>query len=101
MSLQLASLICTAGTAVTAFVAAVFWYRSSRSAPETTPQPIASISDNPELHLLGTQVDVSGIRSVLYEAARLNKTAAIWSAIAALLAAIAAALGFLQLLTAR
>lgn len=91
--LRIAYLSCSAATAIAAFVAAIYWYLSSRPTPATTVPPVASISDSPEAHILGTQVDVVLIHSALREASRLNKKAAIWSAIASLFAALSAALG--------
>jgi hypothetical protein len=55
--------------------------------------PDASISDVPEHHTLNVQVDVYGVHAALAEASRLNKKAAIWSAVAALFGAAAAILG--------
>lgn len=95
ISVRVAYVICSIGTAVSAFVAAVYWYLSSRPRPKTTVSPVAAIEDSPELHILGTKVEINGIQSALYEASRLNKKAAIWSAIAALLGAITATLSFL------
>jgi hypothetical protein len=93
--LRVAYVSCSLGTALAAFVAAEYWYLSSRPTPKMTVPPIASISDNPELHVLGAQVDIMGIRSALCEASQLNKKAAIWSGIAALLGGVSAVLGFL------
>ena len=95
ISIRVAYVTCSIGTAISAFVAAVYWYLSSRPTPKTTVPPVAAIGDNPEMHILGTKVDIIGIQSALYETSRLNKKAAIWSAIAALLGAISAALSFL------
>jgi hypothetical protein len=54
---------------------------------------VASITDNPELHILGTQVDIGSIQAALFESSRLNKKAAIWSGISAFLAGITSLLG--------
>jgi len=91
--LRFAYLSCSAATAIAAFVAAIYWYLSSRPSPETTVPPISSINDNPEAYILVTQVDIARIHSALYEASRLNKKAAIWSAAAAFLGALTSALG--------
>ena len=82
-------------TGLCALVAARYWYLSSRPAPTLTDTPDASIGEAPELHILGTQVDLYSIQSVLAEASSLNKKAAAWSAIAALLGAITSLLGIL------
>lgn len=95
ISLRVAYISCSLGTALSAFVAAAYWYLSSRPTPKTTVPPVASISDHPEMHILGAQVDIIGIQSALSEASRLNKKAAMWSGIAALLGGISAVLGFL------
>jgi hypothetical protein len=90
---HIAYLACSVATALCALIAAWYWYLSSRPAPVTTDPPDASVSDNPELHILGTQVDLYSIQAALAEASRLNKNAAIWSAVAALLGAASSILG--------
>jgi hypothetical protein len=91
--IRFAYLGCSAATAIAAFVAAIYWYLSSRPTPGTTMPPIASISDNPEAYILGTQVDIGSIHLALLAASRLNKKAAVWSAAAAFLGALTSALG--------
>jgi hypothetical protein len=80
-------------TMICAFAASYYWFRSSRPTPEDVPTPDASISDNPELHILTVQVEIYSIRDALREASLLNKTAAKWSAWAAGLGGIAAFIG--------
>jgi hypothetical protein len=82
-------LACSVGTAISAFVAARYWYLSSRPSPETTQPPLASIDDDPAVHIMEAQVNIYSIRAALMEASRLNKLAAIWSAIAAFMGAVA------------
>lgn len=86
-------IVCSAATAVCALVAAAYWYLSSRPTPVLNDPPDASISDVPELHIMNAQADVYGVQAALAEASRLNKRAAVWSAIAALFGAAAAILG--------
>jgi hypothetical protein len=92
-TLRIAYVVCSAATAGCALVAAGYWYLSSRPAPAFSEPPDASISDAPEHHILNAQVDVYGVQAALAEASRLNKKAAVWSAIAALFGATAAILG--------
>jgi hypothetical protein len=91
--LRIAYIVCFAATAACALVAAGYWYQSSRPTPAMSDPPDASISDVPELHTLNAQGNVYAIQDALLEASRLNKRAAIWSAIAALFGAAAAILG--------
>jgi hypothetical protein len=93
--LRFTYVICAVATAIAAFAAATYWYLSSRPTPKTTVPPTASISDNPEAYILGTQVDIFRIHQALYEASRLNKKAAIWSAVAAFLGALTSILGLI------
>jgi hypothetical protein len=89
MTLTRVAYLCfSAATTAAALVAARYWYVSSRPTPDATLPPIASVSDNPQARILGTQVDIGKIHSSLYEAARLNKKAAAWSAVAAFLGAL-------------
>jgi hypothetical protein len=93
--LRLAYFGFSGATAVAAFIAATYWYLSSRPVPNPSERPVASISDNPAIHILETQVDIGNIHAALRQAARLNAKAAIWSGIAALLGGITSLFGFL------
>lgn len=88
-------IICSAATAICALAAAVYWYLSSRPMPALSELPNASISDVPELYTLNARVDVYAVRDALIEASRLNKKAAIWSAVAALFGGTVAILGIM------
>ena len=70
---------------VAAIVAARYWWKASKV---PISQPVASISDVPALHILGTQVAFN-------ESSRLSGCAAIWTGIAAVLSATASVLGVL------
>lgn len=91
--IRVAYISCSVATAVCALIAARYWYLSSRPTPATADPPAASISDYPERHILGVQVDIYAIQASLAEVSRLNKSAARWSAIAALLGAATSILG--------
>jgi hypothetical protein len=91
--IRFAYLSCSAATAIAAFVAAIYWYLSSRPTPGTTRRPVASISDAPEEYILGAQVDIGSIHLALLAASRLNKKAALWSAAAAFLGGLTFAIG--------
>lgn len=88
-------IICSALTAICAFIAAVYWYLSSRPTPVLSELPHGSMSDVPELYTLNAQVDVYAVRDALIEASRLNKNAAIWSAAAAVFGGASSILGIL------
>lgn len=84
-------------TMICAFAASYYWFRSGRPTPEDVPVPDASISDNPELHILTVQVEIYSIRDALRQASLLNKTASKWSAWAAALGGIAALISIFRL----
>lgn len=92
-TLRIAYIVCSIATATCALVAAGYWYLSSRPSPILNEPPVASISDVPALHIMNAQANVYEVQAVLAEASRLNKKAAVWSAIAALFGAAAAILG--------
>jgi hypothetical protein len=76
-------------TFVSAVIAAVYWFQSSRIRPKTvSTESGPSISDVPEVHTLAAQVDIFDIHDVINEISRLNKWAAIWTGISALLGAV-------------
>lgn len=91
--LRIAYIVCSIATAACALVAAGYWYRSSLPTPILNEPPVASISDVAALHIMSAQADVYEVQAALAEASRLNKKAAVWSAIAALFGAAAAILG--------
>ncbi|MGY3033633.1 hypothetical protein ACVIIV_002803 [Bradyrhizobium sp. USDA 4354] len=66
-----------------AIAAAHYWWRASQVAIR---QPVASISDVPELHIASGQVAFN-------ESSRLNATAAILTGISAVLSALGSVLG--------
>lgn len=74
--IRFAYISCSAATAIAAFVAAIYWYLSSRPTPKTMLPHVASISDAPEEYILGTQVDIASIHLALLATSRLNKKAA-------------------------
>ncbi len=90
--LRIAYLTCVVTTAISAFVAAWYWHLSSRPSPEMTQPSLASIDDIPAEHILESQGNIYSIQAALMETSRLNKRAAIWSAIATFLGAVAAIL---------
>lgn len=87
--IQFAYLSCSAATTVAAFVAATFWYLSSRPTPKTM---MPHVSDTPEAYILGSQVDIASFHLAMLMASQLNKKAA-WSAVAAFLGGLTSALG--------
>ncbi len=82
-------------SAIAASGAAWFWYLSSKPSPEPLPGPEGSVDDVPALHIIQASVQIYEIHQVLLETSRLNKRAAIWSAFAAALGALATVLGWI------
>lgn len=74
-------------TFVTAVVAAVYWFRSAALEVEGLDQPTASITDAIEKHTLTAVVNMNLLHKAMNESARLNRSAAIWTGVSALLAA--------------
>jgi hypothetical protein len=68
-----------------AITAATFWWKASIKG---VPDPGVSISDDPEMHIISTQVAFN-------ESSRLNGIAAYWTGVAAILSATASVLGVL------
>jgi hypothetical protein len=80
-------------TLVTAVLAAIYWFRSAVLRSECYQEPVASISDAREQHIQASLVHLFSIQTRLNESARLNKWAAIWTGISALLGAITSIYG--------
>jgi hypothetical protein len=78
----IALLFSLAGLA-SALAAARYWYLASREYPS---EPVQSISDVPELHILNTKVSMG-------KAGALNAKAAIWTGAAAVLSALGSVIG--------
>jgi hypothetical protein len=79
----------------TASVAAVFWFRSAVLSSERFDEPVASISDTPEQHIQASIAYILSIHQTLNQSCRLNKLAAIWTGVAAVLGAITSIYGAL------
>ncbi len=88
-NLPLIKIIPACLTFVSAIISAVYWFRSSQMKLQTAcTNNLPSISDVPEEHIMTTQVDIFNIHKVMNETCKLNKWAAIWTGIAALLGAV-------------
>jgi hypothetical protein len=83
--LRLIAIMFAIAGLVAAIVASRYWWKASRVG---ISQTVASISDVPEIHILGTQVAFN-------ESSRLNSRAAIWTGVAAVLSAVASVVGVL------
>jgi hypothetical protein len=77
-------------TSLCSGVAAYYWYLSSRHSAAGAKYPVAAMADNPDEHLLVTQVNSDTLQVAFVESSRLNKVAALWSALAAAFGTIAA-----------
>jgi hypothetical protein len=84
---RLISTILAVATLITAILAAVYWFQSAAVKVETVDQPTASMADAIEDHTLTAVVNMNFLRSAMNESARLNRLAAIWTGISALLVA--------------
>jgi hypothetical protein len=86
---QMITIILASLTCISAVTSAFYWWKSSQA----KPLPIdmfgiaASVSDVPEQHIGAAQVNIAGMQAMAIESARLNKCAAIWTAVSALLSA--------------
>jgi len=80
-------------TLVTAIVAAMYWFKSAAVPTPQCKEPVASISDAPEQHIESAVANGGISHRALAESARLNKLAALWTGISALLGAITTLLG--------
>lgn len=63
--LWIATVVLDVATFLTALIAAYYWYESSVVPVQEFEPPIASVSDNPAVHILNTDVNLYGIRSAL------------------------------------
>jgi Flp pilus assembly protein CpaB len=86
-------IVLALATLVAGVVAAVYWWRSSCQDAILSTEPDASISDSPEQYILTAVVNLNTVQAALAEAGSLNRTAAAWSGIAALLGAITTVVG--------
>ena len=79
-----------------ALYAAKVWHDASMlEMPEFDP-PVASMDDNPSLHILTTQVQLNAAQNAISWSSRLNAKAARWAAISAFLTGLAIALSVIQ-----
>jgi hypothetical protein len=83
-------------TLATGIVSAVYWFRSAAIPTPQFEEPIASVSDAPDQHIINAVANASTLHSAMNESARLNKCAAIWTGISALLAAVTTVSGVLS-----
>ena len=90
MTLALASTTLT-----TAVVSAVYWFKSAAIRTPQFEEPIASVSDAPEQHIINAVANAGILLGVMNEAAKFNKRAAIWTGISAFLGAVTTGLGLL------
>jgi hypothetical protein len=87
---QIATPILGVLTAAFSFIAAYYWYLSSKQEPAEIQYTSASVSDNPEAHIGEAHAEIYALQKAYKDASALNKTASLWSALAALAAAFTA-----------
>ncbi len=80
---------------VAAIVSAVYWFKSAAVPTKQFDEPVASIGDVPEDHILTAVANANFVREAMAESCRLNKLAAIWTGISALLGASTTVAGML------
>ena len=76
------------GALATGIVAATYWFRSAAVPLPQFDEPVASISDAPEQHIMNAVVNVGIIQGAMNESAKLNRIAAVWTGVSALLGAL-------------
>jgi hypothetical protein len=72
---------------ITSLIAAYYWHKSSIVPVQECESPASSVSDDPAGHILTTDVNLISIRLAWNESSRLNKLAARWTGLSALLGA--------------
>jgi hypothetical protein len=92
-TLRLLSIIFAIAAMGTAIVAATYWFKSASSPPPDLPEPVASIGDAPAEHAMIAVANAVRMKLSLAVSARLNKRAAIWTGISAILGALSTLLG--------
>ena len=75
-------------TVITAVAAAVYWFKSAAVKVQTVDEPTASMTDAIEEHTLAAVVNMNFLREAMNKSARLNRLAAIWTGVSAVLAAL-------------
>jgi hypothetical protein len=88
-------LLLSLATLATAVLAAYYWFKSSRIPIFELDEPVASISDAPESHVLVAKVHIASLMAASKESSALNKVAALWTGVSALLGAITTVVGTL------
>lgn len=83
-AITIAFAIATLGAAI---FAAVLWFRSAMIETPEVEEPVASISDVPEVHIQTAVVNLNNLQTAMDSSAKLNKKAAVWTGISALLGA--------------
>jgi len=82
-----AILVLGIATLITALMASYYWYKSSIVPVNEVERPKASVDDSPAAHILTADFNLEAVRYVLRESSRLNKLAARWTGVSALLGA--------------
>jgi hypothetical protein len=83
-------------TLAAAIVSAIYWFKSAAIPTPQFEEPIASVGDVPEQHIINAVANAGILHRAIEESARLNKHAAIWTGISALLGAFTTASGVLS-----
>ncbi len=83
-------------TLATGVVSAIYWFKSAAIPTPEFEEPIASVSDAPELHIISAVANAGILHAAMNQSAKLNKHAAIWTGISALLGAVTTASGVLS-----
>lgn len=92
-AMKVLALLAGLGAAVSGWYAARLWHKASLiEFPQFDP-PMASMDDVPQLHILSANNQLNKIVRALEDSSRLNASAARWTAFAAILAGLTAALG--------
>lgn len=92
---RLITFLLALATLVTAVIAAYYWFRSAIVPTAEMSEPVASVTDDPVQHLDVAIANANYIRRSLTESGRLNKHAAIWTGVSAIIGAVATFFGLL------
>jgi hypothetical protein len=95
MTMHTLSTILLLATLGSAIASAVYWFKSAALQTDIIQEPAASITDAPEDYIQTAIVNMNYIRESMNKSCRLNKWAALWTGISALLSAITAVSGTL------
>jgi hypothetical protein len=82
-------------TLAAAIISAVYWFKSAAVPMPEFQEPVASITDAPEQHIIAVVSNTELLHGALLRSSDLNTRAAIWTGVSALLGAATTVYGIL------